>query len=65
MVSTITAFNQTLAFLKMAASSAILNAGLEELFRQDLADDHFISTIVNMSSLKFVVPVRGVNELND
>ena len=34
-------------FLKMAASSAILDE-LEELFGQDLTDDYFISTIVNM-----------------
>ena len=61
MVSTITAFNQTLAFSENGGKFG----NFEELFSQDLADDYFIFTIVNMSSLKFVVLVRGVNELND
>ena len=49
----------------MEASSEILD--LEELFGQDLTDDNFFSTNVNMSSLNFVIDklVRGLNGLNN
>lgn len=39
-----------------------------KLFGQDLTDEHFISTDINMSSFKFAIDRladRRVNELND
>ena len=39
-----------------------------KLFGQDLTDEHFISTNINMSSLKFAtdrLADRRANELND
>lgn len=53
MQQTGTDFNKHCLFLKMAASSAALDE-LEKLFGQDLKDNHFISTNVDMS-LKFVI----------
>ena len=41
-------------FLRITTTSAILD-GLEKLFGQDLTDEHFTSTNINISSFKFAI----------
>ena len=50
--------------LRITTTSAILD-GLEKLFGQDLTDEHFISTNINMSSFKFAIDRLADRRVND
>ena len=51
-------------FLRITTTSAILD-GLEKLLGQDLTDEHFISTNINMSSFKFAIDRLADRRVND